>query len=127
MLILPFCTVTTGLVVYGITVQRQLPWIALAVGYTIHSFGFSSLASITYSYMVDSYLIHSAETMVFNNTVRALLSFGFADFVPTWLVKTGPTTVYATLAGIIWALLLLGIPMFYFGPKLRSMTNRFLS
>ncbi|KAK5468052.1 hypothetical protein LTS15_001025 [Exophiala xenobiotica] len=126
MLILPFCTVTVGLIVYGITVEQKRPWIAPAVGYTIHSAGFSLLASITYSYIIDSYLIRSGEAMVFNNMLRALLSFAFADFVPNWLVRSGSTEVYCVLAGVVWAMLLLGIPLFYLGPSLRAKTDRFL-
>ncbi|CZR53620.1 uncharacterized protein PAC_03500 [Phialocephala subalpina] len=126
MLILPFFTCTTGLVMYGVTIGKGIRWIVPAVGYTMNCFGFAILASITYSYAVDSYLVRSAEVMVFNNTCRALISFGFANFSPGWLAKVGPGQVYSIFAAAIWALLLLAIPMFYFGPKLRAVTNRFL-
>lgn len=126
MLALPFFTATVGLVLYGVAVKRQLPWIAAAFGYGIHSFGFVVLAGITFSYAIDSYLVRSGEVMVFNNTVRALLSFGVTHVVPTWLTTAGPTVVYSVLAAIIWGFLLLGIPVIIFGPKLRGLTNRFL-
>ncbi|KAJ4183082.1 hypothetical protein NW755_009930 [Fusarium falciforme] len=70
MLVLPFFTATTGLVLYGVGVERQLPWIGPAIGYCIHSFGFAVLASITFSYAIDSYLVRSGEVMVFNNTMN---------------------------------------------------------
>lgn len=126
MMIMPFVTVSTGLVLYGFTIERGMAWIAPAVGYAIHAFGFTVLAGITYSYAVDAYLIRSGEVMVFNNTIRALLSFGFADFMPEYMVKAGPGTAYSVLAGVIWGVSLLAIPMFFFGPKLRDMTNRLL-
>lgn len=107
-------------------VERQLPWIGPAFGYCIHSFGFTALASITFSYAIDSYLVRSGGVMVFNNTVRALVSFGFVHFVPNWMVQVRPGTVYSVLAAIVWALLWFGIPMFYFGPKLRDLTNRYI-
>lgn len=126
MMVMPFVTTSTGLVMYGFTIEKQMAWIAPAVGYAIHSFGFAVLASITYSYAVDAYLIRSGEVMVFNNTIRALLSFGFADFMPTYMVKVGPATAYSVLAGVVWGMSVLAIPMFFLGPRLRAMTNRFL-
>ncbi|KAK5047679.1 hypothetical protein LTR84_006344 [Exophiala bonariae] len=126
MIIIPFVTVSTGLVMYGFTIERQLPWIAPAVGYVMHSFGFAVLAGITYSYAVDAYLLRSGEVMVFNNTIRALLSFGFANFMPSYMVKVGPATAYSVLAGVVWGMSALALPMFFFGPKLRAMTNRLL-
>lgn len=126
MLILPFFTVTVGLVIYGVTVERQLPWIGPAFGYGIHSFGFAVLAGITFSYAIDSYLVRSGEVMVFNNTTRSLVSFGFAHFVPTWLTHVGPGVAYSVLAAIVWAFLLLAVPVVFFGPKLRDLTNRYV-
>lgn len=126
MLVLPFFTATSGLVLYGVAVERQLPWIGPAFGYGMHSFGFAVLAGITFSYAIDSYLVRSGEVMVFNNTVRALVSFGFAHFVPNWMIQVGPGVAYSVLAAIIWALLLFAIPMFFFGPKLRDLTNRYV-
>ncbi|KAJ5118204.1 major facilitator superfamily transporter [Penicillium atrosanguineum] len=126
MLALPFFTATVGLVLYGVAVERRLPWIGPAFGYGIHSFGFVVLAGITFSYAIDSYLVKSGEVMVFNNTLRALISFGVSHIVPTWLNNAGPAIVYSVLGSIIWGFLLLGIPVIIFGPKIRNITNRFV-
>ncbi|KAL2202392.1 MFS general substrate transporter [Sarocladium strictum] len=126
MLILPFVTAPVGLVLYGVSLSKGLPWIAPAFGYGIHSFGLTVMAGITFSYAVDSYLVRSGEIMVFNNTVRALLSFGFATFTPTWETKVGPTVVYTMMAGVVWGVLLLAIPVLMFGPRIREFTNRFV-
>ncbi|KAF5635013.1 major facilitator superfamily transporter [Fusarium tjaetaba] len=126
MIVVPFFTVTTGLVLYGVAVDHQLSWIGPAFGYGIHSFGFAVLAGITFSYAVDSYLVRSGEVMVFNNTIRALLSFGFAHFTPNFLNQVGAGVAYSVLAAVIWGLLLFAIPVFFFGPKLRDLTNRYV-
>lgn len=126
MLIIPFFTATTGLVMYGVTVQKLLPWIVPAVAYALHCFGFVILAGITFSYAIDSYLVRSGEVMVFNNTVRALISFIITHFTPNFIITVGPTEAYSVLAAVIWGLLLFTIPMFIFGPYLRDLTHRLL-
>lgn len=126
MLIVPFVFAPLGLVMYGAFIQRGLVWVGPAFAYGIHCFGLAVLASIAFSYAVYSYLPRSGEVMVFMNVCRCLVSFGIADVTPDWLVATEPLIVYGTLAGILWALLLLGIPMFYLGPWLRAKTNRYL-
>ncbi|KAG4431545.1 hypothetical protein IFR05_012980 [Cadophora sp. M221] len=126
MLILPFCTATTGLVMYGITIERQLPWIAPAVAYAMLGFGFTTMGGITISYNLDAFLVRSGEVSVFNNINRALISFALADVAPEWLLSAGPGKVFSILAGVLGGLLLLGIPAFVFGPRMRAATNRFI-
>ena len=126
MLILPFITGGTGLVMYGVTIQKGLPWIAPSVGYTMFSFGLAILGSITFSYIVDSYLVRSGEALVFNNMLRAVVSFGFTSFMPKWIVKVGPAEAYSVLAAINWGVVLIAIPVYIYGPRLRKMTNHLL-
>ncbi|KAF5688785.1 major facilitator superfamily transporter, partial [Fusarium circinatum] len=126
MIVVPFFTVTTGLVLYGVAVEHQIPWTGPAFGYGVYLFGFTVLAGITFSYAVDSYLVRSGEVMVFSNTIRALLSFGFAHFAPNFLNPVGAGVAYSVLAAIIWGLLLFAVPVFFFGPKLRDLTNRYV-
>lgn len=126
MLFLPFCTAGTGLVMYGFTIERTLPWIAPSVGYAMLAFGLTTMGSICLSYNLDAYLVRSGEISVFNNIVRALISFGFTELMPTWLEGVGAAKAYSILAGILWGLVLFGIPVFFFGPQMRAATNRFL-
>lgn len=126
MLVLPFITGGTGLVMYGVTISKGLPWIAPAIGYAMHSFGLAILGSITFSYIVDSYLSRSGEALVFNNMLRALISFGFTSFMPNWLGQVGAAGAFSVLGAVLWGILLLGIPLYFFGPRLRAATNHLL-
>jgi MFS family permease len=124
MLFFPFLIFGPGMIMYGACIQKGLPWIAPAVGYALNSFGTGLLCSVCLSYVMDSYITRSGQLMVFVNIVRCLLSYGFADIAPFWLVESGPLVVFSTFAGITWAFILMAIPAFYFGERLRRITYR---
>ncbi|KAH7304638.1 hypothetical protein BKA65DRAFT_579079 [Rhexocercosporidium sp. MPI-PUGE-AT-0058] len=126
MLIIPAIFATTGLILYGAFTKKQLYWLGPAFAFGMHCFGPTVLSSICFSYVVDSYPVRCGEVMVFMNVCRCLLTFAFADVSPGWLGKADPLIVYGTLSGITGLFILLGIPVYFYGPWLREKTNRSL-
>lgn len=126
MLIVPAILVPVGLAMYGAVMQRRLHWVAGALAWGINSAGMAMISLVVVSYAVDAYILRSGETMVFLNACRCLVTFGILDVMVNWTLTEGPLVTYGCLAGISGALFVLAVPIFFFGPWLRSKTDRWL-
>ena len=79
------------------------------------SFSFSSKLTL----VLDSYYPVAYEVLVLVNAVKQLFAFGFSYGVVPWVMLDGFGGAFGAMAGIQAALTLLGLPMWYYGKKLR--------
>lgn len=78
------------------------------------------------SYVVDAYPTESGEALVLINAGKNLVAFGVTKGNAQWLASQGLRKMYCEMAGIQWAVLVLAVPLYYFGPWLRVKTQRFV-
>lgn len=82
--------------------------------------------SVMLSY-VESYPLMSGEGLVLINTAKNVVAFGISESASSWLESEGLEVLFENLAGIQWAVLSLALPLFFFGPWIRSKTVGFLA
>lgn len=97
-----------------------------SVGYAMQSSGLVLIPSVVISYVVDAYPETGAEALVLINAGKNLVAFGISLVGNTWLAKAGLKDMMLELAGAQWAILILGLPLYFLGPSLRRITARVL-
>jgi len=74
---------------------------------------------IANSLVVDSYFPVAFEALVMVNAVKQLFAFGFSYGIISWVTLDGFDGAFGAMAGIQFAITLLGLVLWYFGKKLR--------
>ncbi|CZR61854.1 related to MFS transporter [Phialocephala subalpina] len=125
-LILPFLLCPWGLILYAYTVSEAKPYYAAAVGFAVQAAGLCFVPSVVLSYVVDAYPTEGGEALVLINAGKNLVAFGVTKGNAQWLASQGLKKMYGEMAAIQWAVLLLGLPLYFLGPWLRAKTQRFV-
>ena len=125
-LIVPFFVCPWGLILYAYTVYDLKPYYAAAVGYAVQAAGLCLVPSVVLSYIVDAYPTEGGEALVLINAGKNLVAFGVTNGCAQWLASQGLRKMYGEMAGIQWAVLFLGLPLYFAGPWLRQKTLRFV-
>ncbi|KAJ5709476.1 hypothetical protein N7493_010810 [Penicillium malachiteum] len=125
-LILPFLICPIGLIVFGYTVAREQNYIRPAVGSAICAAGLALVPSVMLSYVVDAYPRVAGEALVLVNTSKNVVAFGLATGAYSWMEEQGVDKMFYEFAGIEWAVLALGLPLYFAGPWLRARTEKLL-
>lgn len=125
-LILPFLICPVGLIVFGYTVSQKQNYVRPAVGSAISSAGLTLVPSVMLSYVVDSYPKTSGEALVLVNMSKNVVAFGLAKGAYSWMAMEGVAKMFYEFAGIEWAALALGLPLYFAGPWLRTRTSKLL-
>ncbi|TVY54143.1 putative MFS-type transporter [Lachnellula cervina] len=115
-----------GCVVIGFSLQKQLHWIATAVGWGMLTFGLTSSANVLLTYCVDCERSRAGEIGVLVNVVKNALAFGVSFTSMDWYLEAGGEAQYGTMAGIMWATYLLVIPLYFFSSEARKFSARLL-
>lgn len=125
-LIFPFLLCPWGLILYAYSVQNHKSIYIVAVGFAFQAAALCFVPSVVLSYVVDAYATESGEALVLINAGKNLVAFGIVKANAQWLASEGLTKMYSEMAGIQWAVLVLGVPLYFFGPWLRAKTLRFV-
>ena len=114
------------MILYAWTISEQKPVYIVAIGFAFQAAGLCFVPSVVLSYVVDAYATESGEALVLINAGKNLVAFGITKVNAEWLANQGIKKMYAEVAAIQWAVLLLGVPLYFFGPWLRAKTLRFV-
>ena len=68
---------------------------------------------------MDSYFLASPDAISFIIAIRNVISFGFSYGAAPWIKHDGFKKPLAEMAGITFASILLGIPLYNYGKRLR--------
>lgn len=119
-----FCTMVIGIVVGGIALQRQWNWpILIVIGFGCAGLTVTSIPTIVIAYCIDCYKPLSGEIMVVATVVKNCCGFGMSYWVPQLAGKDGFITPAMVQFSLAAGPLLLGIPVYFFGKKLRIATK----
>ena len=127
-------TVTTNCR-YGLGVANSLSWPCPFIGFGFVMFGLGSLPTITMTYgtyllvnvlmtVVDSYFSVAPEAVLLIVGLKNVFGFGFSYGVIPWITAWGFSHTFGTIAGIQFGVVLLGLPLWYFGKRLRHLTAK---
>jgi hypothetical protein len=117
-LTLPIAAV--GLVGLGITIENGLPLMWVLIWLTIVSFGATAGIQISISYLIDCHPAHSAQAFSSVNMIAALVVFASSAPVIDWLMISGPMAVFGSLASAAVGTLVLTLPLYVFGKRIRN-------
>ncbi len=109
-----------GVLLVGLSFQHHLHWIWIAVGSSMLTFGIAAGANPLLTYSVDAYPKYVAEIATLINTMKNCLGAGLSFVSIQWYFKEGGARQFGTMAGILWALYLLVIPLYFFGGRMRK-------
>ncbi|KAF2239815.1 MFS general substrate transporter [Viridothelium virens] len=114
-----------GLIVYGLTAQRDLHWVGYFAGVAMVDWGAYFYFSFTLAYSVDSYNANLSEMLIAMNLGKQAISFGMGFELLDWVLKDGYATV---IAGVFTAVLLvnnMALLIFMFaGKRIRTSFSR---
>jgi MFS family permease len=115
-----FCVMALGIIVVGLGYQNAWPWEAIAIfGFTCIGVQVIALPTIAITYAVDAYKPISGEILVITTVFKNTVGFGMSWWVPTLT----PTQAVFTIFSLNASACLLGIPIYFFGKRLRGYTR----
>ncbi|KXS93670.1 hypothetical protein AC578_9360 [Pseudocercospora eumusae] len=124
-LVVPGVLAPPGLLIYGILMGRRRFWVGPAFGYLLHSFGFNTVGNVVVTYNVDCYRELTAEAMVTLFIIRNIIAVMCTFLSNEWLAAVGPEAVFGTMAGIEWAVMLVGVLFYQFHDKFYGICRKF--
>lgn len=122
LLILPCLIVVAGQILFGFAVSRQLNWSVIYVAYGFVSVGLTAIATIAMTYVVESYYVISQECLELVNGLKNVVAFGFVYATVPWIAKEGYINTFGELSGVFCAIMLLAVPLWMFGERIRHST-----
>jgi MFS family permease len=117
----------SGVILAGMSFQHHLHWIWTAIGSSMLSFGIAVGGNPLLTYAVDTYPEFVAETATLVNTMKNCLGAGLSFVSVQWYFREGGARQFGAMAGILWALYLLVIPLYIFGARMREWPIPFTS
>jgi hypothetical protein len=112
---------------YGVAAQNpeHYHWFVYAFATTGYYFAFvgANIAAITY--LLDSYPTRAGPILVVITAFRGFVSFGTSYGVAKFIETDGYDGAFGTYAGLTALFGLMGIPIFFYGKKIRAFTGKY--
>ncbi|KAK5111863.1 hypothetical protein LTR62_004595 [Meristemomyces frigidus] len=116
--------VPAGCLVFGYGAQDSLNWTSLFFGYGMVAVGLTAVPVATMTYVSDCYLPVNADALLLVNGLKNIVAFGFLQGVVPWVTVAGYASTFGTQAGVYVAILLLALPLIFFGQRIRHASAR---
>lgn len=114
-----------GLVLYGLTAEKNLHWMGYMMGVAMESWGSYFYFSFALAYAVDSYNANTSEMLIAMNLGKQAISFGLSLNLLDWVLQNGYAVV---ISGIFTAVLvfnnILLVVFMIWGKKIRTFMSR---
>ncbi|KAF7194648.1 putative MFS-type transporter [Pseudocercospora fuligena] len=103
---------------------EKFHWFAIAWSYAAYYFAFvgANIAGITY--LLDAYPARAAPVLVVITAMRGFVSFGTSYGVARFIETDGYDGSFGAYAGLTAAVGLLGVPVFFYGKRIRQYTGK---
>lgn len=127
-LILPFIVSIVSTIIFGRASQspQDWHWSAIVVSFNVEFYGFVSVVVASFTYVIDSYPARSDAALVVLCFARGVISFalsyGSLDFLGVGSTKY--SLVFDTSAIIIGVLGFIGFFVYFWGKKIRQVTQK---
>lgn len=125
-LIIPLVSILISTVLFGKTAANPLlwSWAGIAVTLNFEYFGFVGIVVSSFVYCMDAYPQRIDAALVLICSLRGFIGFGISFGTIAFIEKAGYDGAFDICAGIVAALMFLGIFVYAFGTKIRSMTQK---
>ncbi|KAI1178762.1 MFS general substrate transporter [Nemania sp. FL0916] len=115
-------TTPLALVLYGAGIQHKLHWICPTIGLGLLNFSITQATNICLVYVIDAYRPIAGEITLTVLGFKSLFGFLLSFYTNPWVQEVGYLNAYGTMAAIAAAVLLLWIPLYFWGNALRRRT-----
>ncbi|KAM5351598.1 hypothetical protein ACJ41O_004321 [Fusarium nematophilum] len=121
-MVLSMITTPLALVLYGVGIEHQLHWIWPTIGLGLLNFSITQASSVCLVYVIDAYRPVAGEVSLAVLGFKSLFGFLLSFYTNPWINQSGYQVAYGTMAGIAGAVLVLWIPFYVWGKKIRHVT-----
>jgi hypothetical protein len=108
------------LLLYGFTAGGGPTWWAPYIGWTIFQYTFTAVLIISTTFASEAAPKHPGPALVVVVGTKNIVSFGVTYGLTPMVERNGYPWAFGVLAGIMGAIFLLGIPVYYLNPKWRA-------
>ncbi|KAF4334662.1 transcription factor Pig1p [Fusarium beomiforme] len=115
-------TAPLALVLYGVGIDRAWHWIVPTIGLGLLNFSIVQATNITLVYTIDSYRPVAGELSVTQFAFKSAFGFLLSFYTNPWIDSSGYSNAFGAMAGISGSILVLWIPMYVWGQRIRQAT-----
>ncbi|RSL52883.1 hypothetical protein CEP53_007951 [Fusarium sp. AF-6] len=119
---LSLVTTPLALTLYGVGIHHQLHWIVPTIGLGLLNFSVTQASCVCLVYVIDAYRPVAGEVSLAVLGFKALFGFLLSFYTNPWINTSGYQIAYGTMAGIAAAILILWIPLYIWGKRIRHAT-----
>lgn len=112
-----------GVIIFGVTLEARVHWIAPCIGYAVCSFGLQLLTTPLKTYCIDCFPEHSASVLQLVNIVRQITSFTVPFWSPNLNEALGYGLGFGIEAIILAVFYVLSLLVFWKGASMRRATR----
>ncbi|KAJ5090617.1 MFS general substrate transporter [Penicillium argentinense] len=116
---LPILTMTGGLIMFGVTLDRGMHWIYPSVAGALFGFGLGSIGDAALTLVIDSYRDITGDAFTAIAFLRNAFSIGVPFAISPWIARNGLQNMFITCGFISLAVSSLTIPMIFWGKAAR--------
>ncbi|KAI1202980.1 major facilitator superfamily domain-containing protein [Nemania serpens] len=121
---LSLVTTPLALILYGVGIEKRLHWICPTIGLGLLNFSITQATNICLVYVIDAYRPIAGEVTLAVLGFKSLFGFLLSFYTNPWVREVGYLSAYGTMAAIAAGVLLLWIPLYFWGNSLRQRTWR---
>lgn len=115
-------TTPLALVLYGVGIEHKLHWMVPTVGLGLLNFSITQATNICLVYLIDAYRPVAGEITLAVMGFKALFGFLLSFYTNPWVSKSGYQNAYGTMAALSAAALLMGVPLYLWGKRIRHVS-----
>ncbi|KIW88809.1 uncharacterized protein Z519_10293 [Cladophialophora bantiana CBS 173.52] len=110
----------------GAAHPEKYSWFVYAWAVAAYYFAFVGANIVAITYLLDSYPQRAGPLLVIICAFRGIISFGTSYGTAPFVERRGWDGAFNTFGGLTGALGALGIPVYFYGKKIRQFTTRFV-
>ncbi|KAH8788805.1 major facilitator superfamily domain-containing protein [Diaporthe sp. PMI_573] len=115
-------TTPLALVLYGVGIQNKLHWMCPTIGLGLLNFSIVQATNIVLVYVIDAYRPVAGEVTLAVMGFKSLFGFLLSFYTNPWVEQSGYLNAYGAMAGISAIILILWVPLYVWGRRIRHAT-----
>lgn len=115
-------TAPLALVLYGVGIHYKLHWICPTIGLGLINFSIVQATNVSLVYTIDCYRPVAGEITVTQMGFKSAIGFLLSFYTNPWVQQSGYLKSYGAMAGISGGIIVLGVPFFFWGKKIRRVS-----
>ncbi|KAK0731675.1 major facilitator superfamily domain-containing protein [Lasiosphaeris hirsuta] len=115
-------TTPLALILYGVGIEHKLHWMCPTVGLGLINFSIVQGTNVCLVYVIDAYRPVAGEVTLAVMGFKSLFGFLLSFYTNTWVAQSGYQDAYGVMAAIAAAVILMWVPLFVWGKRVRHAT-----